>query len=185
MTTLGIGEQPTTSCATHEASSLADGILAHVESSAGVATLRACVGKVDGQLHAIRDRCPHRGAQLSRGKLDGFLVTCPLHSLQFDIRTGKAEGPSHLRVEAFDANIEGGVIVVRRRGVAARLKRHFAGLRGLSQASRGIRMMFGGNPFPVAEPAKAYRGHHGRGGPVDADSVDEHGPFASCADDRQ
>ncbi len=37
---------------------------------------------------AIDDRCPHMSAPLSLGELDGCLVSCPLHSGQFDLATG-------------------------------------------------------------------------------------------------
>ena len=39
-------------------------------------------------LVAIDDRCPHMAAPLSIGELDGCLLACPLHSGQFDLRTG-------------------------------------------------------------------------------------------------
>ena len=29
---------------------------------------------------AVDDRCPHMAAPLSLGELDGFVITCPLHS---------------------------------------------------------------------------------------------------------
>jgi 3-phenylpropionate/trans-cinnamate dioxygenase ferredoxin subunit len=37
---------------------------------------------------AIDDRCPHMAAPLSLGELDGCLVSCPLHTGQFDLATG-------------------------------------------------------------------------------------------------
>ncbi|MBN1374853.1 MAG: Rieske (2Fe-2S) protein [Dehalococcoidia bacterium] len=47
------------------------------------------VANIDGNFHAINNKCPHMGGNLSRGVLDGTIVTCPLHSSQFDITTGK------------------------------------------------------------------------------------------------
>lgn len=45
--------------------------------------------KVEGQIYAISDRCPHRGYPLHhKGKLDGYTITCAYHGGQFDIRTG-------------------------------------------------------------------------------------------------
>jgi vanillate O-demethylase monooxygenase subunit len=41
-----------------------------------------------GEPVALEDRCCHRQAQLSMGKLAGNIVTCPYHGLQFDT-TGK------------------------------------------------------------------------------------------------
>ena len=37
---------------------------------------------------AIDDRCPHMSAPLSIGELDGCIVSCPLHSGQFDLCSG-------------------------------------------------------------------------------------------------
>ena len=39
---------------------------------------------------AVDDRCPHMGAPLSIGELDGCVVACPLHSGRFDLETGEA-----------------------------------------------------------------------------------------------
>jgi nitrite reductase/ring-hydroxylating ferredoxin subunit len=45
--------------------------------------------KVEGQVYALSDRCPHRGFPLHhKGKLDGYTITCAYHGGQFDIRTG-------------------------------------------------------------------------------------------------
>ena len=33
-------------------------------------------------------RCPHLHARLTKGKLDGTVVTCPLHHSQFDLTDG-------------------------------------------------------------------------------------------------
>lgn len=37
---------------------------------------------------ATDDRCPHMGAPLSIGELDGCVVACPLHEGRFDLATG-------------------------------------------------------------------------------------------------
>lgn len=36
-----------------------------------------------GELFALRDRCPHRGAPLSQGRFDGVAITCPFHGWRF------------------------------------------------------------------------------------------------------
>lgn len=48
---------------------------------------------VDGTLYAIDDTCPHAGASLAGGKLQGRLLQCPAHGLKFDL----ADGCMHLR----------------------------------------------------------------------------------------
>ena len=47
------------------------------------------VAKVDGKFYAAIGRCPHMQGYLSRGKLNGTIVTCPVHGSQFDLKTGK------------------------------------------------------------------------------------------------
>jgi nitrite reductase/ring-hydroxylating ferredoxin subunit len=44
---------------------------------------------IDGELFAFDDECPHVGASLGSGKLEGKLVTCPAHDWQFDITNGE------------------------------------------------------------------------------------------------
>ena len=44
---------------------------------------------VDGKLFAFDDECPHVGASLGSGKLEGKLVTCPAHDWQFDVTSGE------------------------------------------------------------------------------------------------
>ncbi|HQO37562.1 MAG TPA: non-heme iron oxygenase ferredoxin subunit [Candidatus Omnitrophota bacterium] len=44
--------------------------------------------------YAVERQCSHQGASLDMGTLDGYILTCPLHYAQFDIRTGEAlSGP--------------------------------------------------------------------------------------------
>jgi len=52
------------------------------------------VANYNGSYFAISNKCTHMGGDLSRGKLDGSIVTCPRHGSQFDITTGKnLQGP--------------------------------------------------------------------------------------------
>jgi nitrite reductase (NADH) small subunit len=46
----------------------------------------------DGQVFALRDRCPHKGGPLSQGIVHGHAVTCPLHNWIIDLATGQAAG---------------------------------------------------------------------------------------------
>lgn len=58
--------------------------------------------RVSGELHAIRDECPHAGASLSDGPLDGTIITCPRHGSQFDVTTGARErGPSDFPIRTY------------------------------------------------------------------------------------
>lgn len=45
------------------------------------------------EFFALDDRCPHKAGPLSQGIVHGYSVTCPLHNLVVDLRSGIAEGP--------------------------------------------------------------------------------------------
>jgi nitrite reductase/ring-hydroxylating ferredoxin subunit len=38
--------------------------------------------------YAIGNNCSHMGGDLSKGKLNGYLIRCPVHGAVYDIRTG-------------------------------------------------------------------------------------------------
>jgi 3-phenylpropionate/trans-cinnamate dioxygenase ferredoxin component len=42
-----------------------------------------------GKYYATDNHCPHLGGNLSQGKLEGTIITCPRHQSQFDLRDGK------------------------------------------------------------------------------------------------
>jgi 3-phenylpropionate/trans-cinnamate dioxygenase ferredoxin subunit len=62
--------------------------------------------KVDGRIHAFLNRCPHRGGQLCKGDILGFIsserpgdfkidtankvLSCPWHGWEYDIETGQS-----------------------------------------------------------------------------------------------
>lgn len=55
---------------------------------------RVLLANVDGSFYALADWCGHQKAALSKGKLEGKVVECPLHFACFDVTTGKAlSGP--------------------------------------------------------------------------------------------
>lgn len=68
---------------------------------------------VDSRICAIADSCPHAGASLSDGELEGDVVTCPLHGSQFRVTDGeRLRGPADLEVEAFRVVVDAGEVFV-------------------------------------------------------------------------
>ena len=46
------------------------------------------IARIDGKYYAVQNKCPHFGGDLSRGKLEGNVVTCPRHGSQFNLVDG-------------------------------------------------------------------------------------------------
>lgn len=68
---------------------------------------------VDNRIHAIADTCPHAGASLSEGGLDGDVLTCPRHGSQFCVRDGaRLRGPADLGVLSLKVVVDGGQVFV-------------------------------------------------------------------------
>jgi nitrite reductase/ring-hydroxylating ferredoxin subunit len=75
---------------------------------------RVVLANVDGAFYALRDVCGHRNAPLSRGKLIGCLIECPLHFAQFDIRTGKLiDGPISADIPVYEVRVDGDTVYVK------------------------------------------------------------------------
>jgi 3-phenylpropionate/trans-cinnamate dioxygenase ferredoxin subunit len=80
------------------------------------------VFNIDGTLYAIRNRCPHQGAELCRGAVLGTvaapqpgdfridhekpLLSCPWHGWEFDLRTGQSWwDPKKTRVRDYPVDV--------------------------------------------------------------------------------
>jgi nitrite reductase/ring-hydroxylating ferredoxin subunit/uncharacterized membrane protein len=65
-------------------------------------------------VHAMHDRCSHRGCSLSDGEIDGDVITCACHGSRFDVRDGSVlRGPATAEQPVFDARAVDGRIEVR------------------------------------------------------------------------
>jgi 3-phenylpropionate/trans-cinnamate dioxygenase ferredoxin subunit len=79
------------------------------------------IANVNGNYYAIANRCTHKNGDLSKGSLDGNIVTCPLHGSKFDVTTGKAiSGPKIAFFRAktndepsFEVKIEGNDVMLK------------------------------------------------------------------------
>ncbi len=47
------------------------------------------LSRVDGQVHAVIDKCTHLNMPMRKGKFDGRVITCPFHGSRFDITNGE------------------------------------------------------------------------------------------------
>jgi nitrite reductase/ring-hydroxylating ferredoxin subunit len=69
--------------------------------------------RIGGQLCAFRDVCPHEGASLADGPLDGKILTCPRHGSQFNVCTGsRMRGPADYAIRIYRVIVEGNAVFV-------------------------------------------------------------------------
>jgi 3-phenylpropionate/trans-cinnamate dioxygenase ferredoxin subunit len=81
-----------------------------------------------GGLIAVRNRCPHSGAQLCLGSIaqrvegdagghyrhaDQTVVVCPWHGWEFDATTGVCPEDSAFRVAVYPVRVEHGRVLVQ------------------------------------------------------------------------
>ncbi len=75
---------------------------------------RVLLANVDGVFYATSDICGHQRASLSKGRLEGYAVECPLHFACFDVRTGEVlSGPMSADIEVYEVRVEGDTVYVR------------------------------------------------------------------------
>jgi nitrite reductase (NADH) small subunit len=60
-----------------------------------------------GQYFAIDDVCPHMGASLSGGYLEGGIVTCPWHAWRFRLTDGAWADNPRLKIGCYPVRVEG------------------------------------------------------------------------------
>jgi nitrite reductase/ring-hydroxylating ferredoxin subunit len=61
--------------------------------------------KIEGRFHAYQAHCPHQGAALAQGDLEGALLTCTAHRWQFDATTGQGINPRNARLARFPVHV--------------------------------------------------------------------------------
>jgi 3-phenylpropionate/trans-cinnamate dioxygenase ferredoxin component len=77
---------------------------------------------IDGAIRAIDNECPHNGASLASGKLDGCFLSCPAHGLRFDLRSGRTPGAGGLGLKTFPVHVvEGRLEIALDEGAASPL----------------------------------------------------------------
>jgi len=55
--------------------------------------IQILIVNVDGKFYAVDSLCTHYGGDLSEGKLEGKILTCPIHGAKFDVVDGKVVSP--------------------------------------------------------------------------------------------
>ena len=64
----------------------------------------------DNRVHALLDRCPHKGGPLSQGIVFGDAVACPLHNWTIALADGRARAPDEGCTPAFACRVQDGQV---------------------------------------------------------------------------
>jgi 3-phenylpropionate/trans-cinnamate dioxygenase ferredoxin subunit len=65
---------------------------------------------LEGSVHAIDNSCPHNGASLASGQLEGTVLRCPAHGLRFDLVTGCMPGAGGLCLKKLPVQVQNGLV---------------------------------------------------------------------------
>jgi NADPH-dependent 2,4-dienoyl-CoA reductase/sulfur reductase-like enzyme/nitrite reductase/ring-hydroxylating ferredoxin subunit len=72
------------------------------------------LSRVKGKYYATTAECPHYGAPLENGVLNGSRLVCPWHHASFDVQTGELqEPPARDHLFHFETRVEGGNVIVK------------------------------------------------------------------------
>ena len=86
---------------------------------AAAGDVQVMLARHEGRIHALADRCTHRGGSLSDGTVENGCVTCPLHASVFRLADGAVvQGPAGSPEPAFDVRVEDGTVEVRARSAS-------------------------------------------------------------------
>ena len=67
-----------------------------------------------GQVVALDAHCPHRGAPMAEGRVDGDTITCPWHGSQFHLPDGALlRGPAVTALPAYECRVVGDEVEIR------------------------------------------------------------------------
>ena len=80
------------------------------------------IALVGEKVYAINDKCPHKGAPLSPGILEGGIIQCKEHGLKIDVTTGMVVPSTKAKilvpnsdaqsVRTFKASVEAGQVYI-------------------------------------------------------------------------
>src|SRR5204862_1277650 len=88
--------------------------LTDVPQAVEVASTRVTLFRHEGTPVALGGRCPHRGAPMDEGSLDGAVIVCPWHYSRFRIADGAVErGPSAMPLPVYDCRVRADEVEVR------------------------------------------------------------------------
>lgn len=86
------------------------------------------IANINGEYRAVRNVCPHQGAPVCRGTIDGTwlasapgvfewgrdgeILRCPWHGWEFDLQSGESLFDARVRVQVLQVEIEHDTLVM-------------------------------------------------------------------------
>jgi len=70
------------------------------------------LARVGDEFYATDGACIHLQGPLCQGLLDGYLLSCPWHGWQYDVRTGENEFDRAIRLATYPVQVEDGEVRV-------------------------------------------------------------------------
>ncbi len=76
---------------------------------------QVCMVRVRGEIFGIAEDCPHREFPMSDGEMvDDYIIECPMHGSQFDVRDGSAVEPlDEEPIQTYEVGVIDGYVRVR------------------------------------------------------------------------
>jgi len=66
----------------------------------------------NGEIYAIENSCPHAGAPLDNGTVEGYEVSCLWHSWAFDLKDGSSSNCPGSKVKTYEVKIEADSVLI-------------------------------------------------------------------------
>jgi nitrite reductase/ring-hydroxylating ferredoxin subunit len=66
----------------------------------------------DGSFFAVEIACKHQNWDLTTGRIEGDIATCPRHGWKYNIRTGECLTHDSLRLRRYAVKVEGDDVLV-------------------------------------------------------------------------
>ena len=66
-----------------------------------------------GEIYAVQNMCTHQRSKLEGGRIRNCKISCPLHGVMFDLKTGEPRGQlTNVPLETFPVRVVDGMIEV-------------------------------------------------------------------------
>jgi len=72
-----------------------------------------CLTRYEDVVYAFTNNCTHISGPLNEGKLTGYVMQCPWHLAEFDVRTGQVlRGPARQPLYTYPVKVENDAIYI-------------------------------------------------------------------------